>query len=81
MSISRGQFIGGAHVASGNRYFRKSWESRYHTRDTTTVSGNAHTNFDPRINRHTGRPHEHAGEIARRARQAERRAANEVARG
>lgn len=36
--------------------------------------------FDPKINRHTGAPHEHAGEIARRQRQAERVAANRAAR-
>jgi hypothetical protein len=29
-------------------------------------------NFDPKINRHTGRPHEHKREIARRKRQAAR---------
>lgn len=29
-------------------------------------------NFDPKINRHTGRPHEHKREIARRQRQAAR---------
>lgn len=28
--------------------------------------------FDPNINRHTGRPHEHKREIARRQRQAAR---------
>lgn len=28
--------------------------------------------FDPKINRHTGRPHEHKREIARRQRQAAR---------
>jgi hypothetical protein len=28
------------------------------------------TRFDPKINRHTGKPHEHRREIARRARQA-----------
>lgn len=27
------------------------------------------TGFDPRINRHTGKPHEHKREIARRLRQ------------
>lgn len=32
--------------------------------------GRITTHFDPRISRHTGRPHEHARERARRARQA-----------
>lgn len=37
--------------------------------------GRITTRFDPRINVHTGKPHAHAREVARRTRQAARRAA------
>ncbi|MDZ7895329.1 MAG: hypothetical protein U5M50_10450 [Sphingobium sp.] len=37
--------------------------------------GRITTHFDPRINVNTGKPHAHAREVARRARQMERRAA------
>ena len=36
--------------------------------------GSTRGSFDPKINRHTGRPHEHKREIARRLRQEARKA-------
>lgn len=33
-------------------------------------ANNGHCNFDPRINRHTGKPHEHRREIARNLKRA-----------